>query len=244
MHKDLRLDRVRGVLVRLEETIIFGLIERAQFRQNLRVYEAGGLGEALGDRSLLDFLLHECECSHARVRRYASPDEHPFFDDLPEPVLPPLDYSESPLYPNRVNINARIRDVYEKRIVPSVCRAGDDQQYGSSAVCDVNLLQSLSRRIHYAKFVAESKYREQPAAFDALIAARDAQGLLQAVTVPSVEARLFERVERKASTYGSELAAAGEFAIPPASVSAMYRQWIVPLSKDVEVQYLLAHPPS
>lgn len=239
MTTELHLDHVRGVLVRLEETIIFGLLERAQYLHNARIYEQGGMGEALGRESLVEYLLHECERSHAKVRRYTSPDELPFFGDLPEPVLPSLAYGDNPVHPNAVNINARIKSVYESEIVPFVCRPGDDQQYGSSAVNDVNLLQALSKRIHYGKFVAESKYREDSDSFDSMIEARAGDALEAAITVPAVEHRLFERVRRKAATYGGELAAAGEYAVAPDVVAAIYQRWIIPLSKRVEVAYLL-----
>jgi len=62
----LSLDSIRSTLIRQEETIIFAIIERAQFRQNLIVYEEGGfgdLGKPLGsslydesEGSLLSFL--------------------------------------------------------------------------------------------------------------------------------------------------------------------------------------------
>ena len=46
----LSLDSIRSTLIRQEETIIFALIERAQFRQNSEVYKKGALGTAdLGD---------------------------------------------------------------------------------------------------------------------------------------------------------------------------------------------------
>ena len=40
----LSLNSIRSTLIRQEETIIFAIIERAQFRQNLIVYEKGGFG--------------------------------------------------------------------------------------------------------------------------------------------------------------------------------------------------------
>jgi chorismate mutase len=40
----LSLSSIRSTLIRQEETIIFGLIERAQFRSNDIVYESNGFG--------------------------------------------------------------------------------------------------------------------------------------------------------------------------------------------------------
>jgi len=41
----LSLDSIRSTLIRQEETIIFAIIERAQFRRNSIVYENGGFGD-------------------------------------------------------------------------------------------------------------------------------------------------------------------------------------------------------
>lgn len=243
MSGDLSLANIRNVLTRLEETIIFGLIERAQFKQNSIIYRKGEIWSGLGGESLVDFLLHECERSHAKVRRYTSPDEHPFFHDLPEPILPPLHY-DNPLRPNSkdLNINDRIRAIYENEIIPHICEPGDDRQWGSSSVCDVNNLQSLSKRIHYGKFVAESKYRANRAILEPLIAQGDREAILKAITDESVERQVLERVYRKALAYTSELNVEG-FAcrITPETVREIYAQWIVPLNKEVQVEYLIRY---
>lgn len=41
----LSLESIRSTLIRQEETIIFALIERAQFRHNAIVYDKGGFGD-------------------------------------------------------------------------------------------------------------------------------------------------------------------------------------------------------
>ncbi len=41
----LSLDSIRSTLIRQEETIIFSIIERAQFRQNKIIYENGAFGD-------------------------------------------------------------------------------------------------------------------------------------------------------------------------------------------------------
>jgi len=239
MNEQLLLENIRGVLNRLEETILFALIERAQFRVNSVIYKPGALGEALGGESLSGYLLHETEKLHARMRRYTSPDEHPFYDDLPAPILPGLRYDENPLRPNNVNINSEIRTAYEEEIVPLICHEGDDQQYGSSAVCDTNCLQSISRRVHFGKFVAESKYRSNPSSFRPLIASGDARAIEAAITDADVERNVLDRVERKARTYLQEVQHGGAGRIEPAAARLIYSKWIIPLNKKVQVLYLL-----
>jgi chorismate mutase len=93
------------------------------------------------------------------VRRYTSPEEHSFFPEhLPEPILPPLKYPRL-LVENSVNMNAQILSRYINEIVPAICKSGDDEQHGSSVLCDIATLQAISKRIHLGKFVAETKYQ-------------------------------------------------------------------------------------
>ncbi len=238
-NRQLLLSSIRDVLIRLEDTIIFALIERAQFSRNAFIYRRGALEQAIGGRSLLDYLLFETEAIHARLRRYTSPDEEPFSDNLPAPILPPLSFPENPLALNRVNLNPAIRAAYEAEIVPLLCPPGDDAQYGSSALCDVACLQALSKRIHYGRFVAESKYREAPEQFARLVGAGDTAALLAAITDAAVEARVLERVEGKARAYGVETgSASGKAKIDAGRVVEVYSRWIIPLTKEVQVQYL------
>ncbi len=237
-----RLEHIRGILVRLEETIIFALIERARFRHNAAIYRRGALGPIPDGLSLMEFCLRETERVHARMRRYTSPDEHPFFEDLPAPILPAQGDPDPWLQPNRLNINALIFETYRDDMVPLICTEGDDRQYGSSSVCDVACLQSISQRIHYGKFVAESKRRSRPETLDPLVAAGDAAGLLAAITDAAVEQAVLERVRKKAATYTGELnAASPDPVLDPARVVEIYRRWIIPLNKQVQVAYLLGH---
>ena len=63
----LSLERIRSVLIRLEDTIIFSLIERAQFAHNPRIYQKGVFEELskLGFHgSWLEWFLKETEYFH------------------------------------------------------------------------------------------------------------------------------------------------------------------------------------
>jgi len=66
----LSLDRIRSVLVRLEDTIIFSLIERAQFAHNPRMYQRGTFKELtqIGfEGTWLDWFLKETESFHGEA---------------------------------------------------------------------------------------------------------------------------------------------------------------------------------
>lgn len=246
----LDLDQIRSSLIRQEETIIFALIERAQFCQNAATSELNhpAFTKVLNDsvRTFLDHMLLEHERLHASVRRYTAPEEHAFFPSkLPAPSLDTLPTSVV-LHPNAINVNDQIKAIYLTRIVPSVCPPGDDTQYGSATLCDITVLQALSKRIHYGKFVAESKFRSQPEEYTRLIQARDADGIMELLTNAAVEAKLLRRVHAKASAYGQDIEGApGErstqpaYKVDPELIVALYRDHIIPLTKEVEVLYLL-----
>ncbi|KAJ9057876.1 chorismate mutase aro7 [Entomophthora muscae] len=145
----LPLGELRKTLIRLEDTITFAFIERAQFKLNKKIYTPGEIHLPDGEhKSFLEYFLHEVEAVHAKVRRYTSPDEYPFTDDLPKPVLPPLEW---PIFlkSNNINLNKKIFQTYITEIAPKICSEGDDMNYGTAATLDIEVLQALSRRIHY-----------------------------------------------------------------------------------------------
>lgn len=193
----LDLDELRRVLIRLEDTIIFAMIERAQFPHNSIIYDKTApefaslqLEGAHPKRSFLEYLLFEIEQVHARVRRYTSPDERPFSDpaSLPRPILPSLNYRMKVVDGPSINLNHILLQTYIDKIVPKICAksGNDDQNYGSAATRDVECLQALSRRIHYGIFIAEAKFLEDTTTYTRLIRARDDKGILKLLTNEAV----------------------------------------------------------
>lgn len=195
----------------MEDTITFHLIERVQFPLNKTVYVPGGVDIPESNLSLLDWMLREQERLQSLVRRYQSPDEYPFFPEaLQTPILKPLNYPQI-LHPNDVNVNTKLKESYIEHILPAAClktghgdRGERQENYGSAATCDVSCLQALSRRIHFGKFVAESKFLKEPERFVKLIKAEDRQGIDEAITDAKVEKKVLERLRLKAKTYGTD----------------------------------------
>lgn len=193
---------------RLEDTITVYLIERVQYPLNRSIYTPGAIQVPNSPLSFLDWLLFEQEGVHSRVRRYQAPDEYPFFPEaLRSPILKPLDYPPI-LHPNDVNVNDNLKGIYINNILPAACAKGDDQEtsahFGSTAVNDIACLQALSRRIHYGKFVAESKFRKETDRFVKLIKAEDRKGIDEAITNAAVEQKVLERLYKKATNYGND----------------------------------------
>ncbi|KAJ3747207.1 chorismate mutase [Lentinula detonsa] len=282
----LSLEHIRSVLIRLEDTIIFDLIERAQFAHNPRIYQRGafqGLKDLGFEGSWLEWFLKETETFHAKARRYTSPDEYPFTSGLPDPVLPPLQFPKI-LYPNKINANPSILSFYVRYIIPRITRRAtlclaaskrikgivgdeeyeDDGNYGSAATIDVEVLQAISKRVHYGKFVSESKFLENPSAFIPHILKPNRQRLEDLITKPEVERKLLIRLRAKAATYAQDLDLAPDNSsngvngngvksngtngsvvngsspkIEVDGVVDLYESYIIPLTKEVEVDYLL-----
>lgn len=258
----LSLPHIRAQLIRLEDSVLFYLIERAQFPLNPTIYKPGAIvisappnpsqagisPSANHDLSFMDWVLRSQESLQSQIRRYQSPDEHPFFPDAMLPlVLPELQYPKV-LWENDVNVNPALKKAYVEKILPRVCfrpsrpeRADAQENYGSAATADISCLQSLSRRVHFGKFVAESKFAKDPEKFVRLIKAGDRRGIDEAITDLAVEKKVLERLRRKAEMYGvgPEMEEDGPRKVDVEAVVEMYRDVVIPLTKVVEVEYLM-----
>ncbi|MBA0652516.1 hypothetical protein Goklo_019772 [Gossypium klotzschianum] len=246
--ENLTLEAVRYSLIRQEDSIIFSLLERAQYCYNGDTYDPEAFAMDGFHGSLVEYILRGTEKLHAKVGRYKSPDEHPFFpDELPDPLLPPLQYPQV-LHPiaDSININPKVWQMYFRNLIPRLVKEGDDGNCGSTALCDTMCLQALSKRIHYGKFVAECKYQASPDAYKAAIREQDRDWLMKLLTYPLVEESITKRVEMKAKTYGQVVSdninkRDGDpvYKINPSLVADLYGDWIMPLTKEVQVEYLL-----
>eukprot|EP00884_Botryococcus_braunii_P009091 jgi/Botrbrau1/18183/Bobra.53_1s0049.2 len=256
----LSLSNIRQTLIRQEDTIIYSIIERAQFARNAAIYESGAIPIPSYDlagrqASLLEYLLRETEHLHGRIRRYTSPDEHAFYPlALPSLILPPLTFPQVlAACATDININDRIMAMYLKDVVCAITEPGDDNNYGSAALCDVLCLQAISKRVHYGKFVAEAKFAAHPATYTSLIKQHDTEGLMDLLTDVNVENKVLQRVRRKAEMYGQDLddvSASGDgqvglenrpshYKVDPKLIADLYERWVMPLTKEVQIAYLL-----
>lgn len=73
---------------------------------------------------------------------------------------------------------------------------------------------------------------------------QDRDTLINLLTFARVEEAVKKRVEKKAMTFGQEVKLGdegnkGKYKVNPAIVSRLYGDWVIPLTKDVEVEYLL-----
>jgi chorismate mutase len=243
----LNLDNIRSSLIRMEETIVFEMIERAQFQHTKTAYVPGAIAIPHFTGSFLDWFLMQTEKNHSKIRRYQAPDEVPYFpSELEEPILPPLNYPPVlASYHKEVSVNNQIKEYYINSIVPSIS-AGEKEQpdnIGSCTLTDITCLQALSRRIHFGSFVAESKFQSEKEKFIALIKANDVEGIERAITNVAVEKQVLKRLETKAEAYGVDptlhYSQRAQGKVDPKVVVKIYEEFIIPLTKKVEVDYLL-----
>jgi len=244
----LSLDSIRASLIRQEETIIFALIERAQFRTNAKIYERNSEISFEGEgESFLEHMILGTEKLHASVRRFTSPEEHAFFPEairgeggpLKPLIFPSLLSGQT--RSDNLNLNPLLLRSYIARICDRITIPGDDEQYGSSVLADINALQAISRRVHYGKFVAESKFRSDEATYRGLVAKGDADGVMELLTNEAVEEKVLARAGIKAKTYGRDPGDKTENVnakVKPEEIVAFYRDLVIPLTKLIEVEYL------
>ncbi|KAI4337245.1 hypothetical protein L6164_015686 [Bauhinia variegata] len=231
------LDSVREALVRQEDTIIFSLIERAKFPLNSHTYDQNYISIPGFCGSLVEFIVKNTEATQAKAGRYKSPEENPFFPENLLPSMVPYYPFSKMLHPTAalVNINKHIWKIYFDELLPLFAASGDDGSYAQTAASDLSLLQAISRRIHYGKFVAEVKYRESPADYEPAIRAQDQEAMMKLLTFESVEEMVRKRVEKKAMVFGQQVSLdsdenkGNKYKVDLSLVSRLYKQWVIPL---------------
>lgn len=150
-----------------------------------------------------------------------------------------------------VTVNDAIWKMYFDELLPLFTVDGDDGSYAETVALDFACLQVLSRRVHIGKYVAEVKFKDAPHDYSPLIQAKDSNSLMDLLTFKAVEEKVKKRVEKKARTFGQNVtlednagkqevtAGDSECKVDPKVLSKLYDQWVMPLTKDVEVEYLL-----
>jgi chorismate mutase len=240
-----RLEDIAGRLQGLEETLIYKLLDRAQFAHNPEVYQKGKSGfSGQGTQHLLWHRLHHQEKLESYFGRYLIPEERPFTAPLPAPGRNPLGWDHPlPLQDlEKVNVTADLLSAYLP-FVARICVPGDDRQHGSSVEHDVMALQAISARVHYGAFyVAESKYLGQPKEYRNLIKNKDETGLMKLLTRPEVEEKILQRVQDKVEKIQGATSPLNRHLVDAGSIREFFAQSVIPLTKKGEIFYLLNRP--
>jgi chorismate mutase len=239
---ELNLDGIASRLEGLEETIIHRLIDRAQWCINEAAYAHGQSGFADENlRSLFELRLWHHEEMDAKFGRFCVPEERPFNCGLPVPQRV-VNIPETGLHIKNfdcVNFTDAVLASY-RLLLPKICGAGDDGQYGSSVEHDVYAVQAIARRLHYgALYVAESKYRGAPDEYAKLIREKDKDALLAKLTRKDVEDKIISRVKDKVRQTQAKINNAVRVEIKPESIIVYYKDFLIPMTKQGQILYLL-----
>ena len=114
---------------------------------------------------MLEFMLRESEQLGGKIRRYTSPDEHAFYRDdlLVSPSYRRHAYLDPSPPAEAININERVMDMYVNNLLPALCEAGDDNNYGSTGLADIAPAQTIEKdRIHYHRVAPSQSSRRSP----------------------------------------------------------------------------------
>lgn len=225
----MELSKIRDILRKSEDSIIFALLERSRWRGNADIYD--------NKPSLFSELLDKTEEVHSEMGRYKCPEEHPFTNIESDTTYLQKEYKLSSYLMKchkNINHNNIILSEYLDKFLPLICSEGNDENSGSAAVADINLLQAISRRIHLGKVVAEVKYNE-PDAVDSYAKCVDQNDFLRLLTNQLIEDAIIERVRHKANQYGGNT---GDSPLNQDIVASIFREFIIPFTKNVQVDYL------
>ncbi|KAL0903579.1 hypothetical protein M5K25_027968 [Dendrobium thyrsiflorum] len=241
------IDSLRASLVKQEDFIVFSLIERARYPYNSFAYDPSFLGNQ--NCSFVELFVRESEAMEAKFGRYQNPEELPFFPDYKQPQLAPPHKFPNILHPPAasVNISRKIWDMYFNDFLPLFTKKSADGNYQQTVASDLICLQALSRRIHSGRFVAEIKFRDSPQNYTPAIQAKDSETLMKLLTFASVEEAVVKRVFKKAEIFGQNVnlgknnvkGVESRYKVEPSVASKLYQEWVIPFTKQVEVDYLL-----
>lgn len=227
----------------LEETIIFRILDRAQYKLNSAVYTKGAfsLPNQEKDASLLDYMHKFSERVFAQLGRFTSAEEKPFFADTVWTADVAVRHEKDALCEDaaaNINLTAKIKERYVA-FVNKFCEDGDDGEYGSAAEADVAALAAISKRIHYGSFyVAQSKFSTNPDGY--IQAARNGEADVKKLLVrreveEKIAARVTQKCEKIQSAYTSEF----RKKINPKLIEEFYSETIIPLTVSGETEYIL-----
>jgi chorismate mutase len=177
----------------------------------------------------LDEALVDSLCLRATRRLndalYSMPDE-------PPPALQALAglFADAPTLAGRIHV---LRPAYLRVLLPALCDPGQDTGQPACLSADGACLDALARRLALSVHVATRKREAIPEALQAALKSGSATKVEQAITNPDVEAEVLARIQARARTRASQSEV-------PGRIAGLYTEWIIPLSRKIQVHGLLA----
>ncbi len=168
-------------------------------------------------------------CVRARWRRNDS------LYALPSLSAPGLDalaaqYAESTTLAGRVLL---LRPAYLLALRPALCEAGEDEDRTGLLAADTACLNALARRLSLSIHVATRKREALPEVLQTAVRTGDPGRVERAITNAAVEAEVLARVGQRAERQAPR-------ADTPGQIVALYAEWLIPLSRKIQVHGLLS----
>lgn len=125
-----------------------------------------------------------------------------------------------------------LRPLYVNTLLPILCDAGADPDRRKCIAADANCMNALVQRLNLSVHVASLKLEEIPEPLRIPLERRDPVQLEEAITNHAVEAEVISRIlEMTREQHG----AAGL----PEKIARLYADWIIPISRKIQVHDLL-----
>ena len=189
------------------------------------------LSQLRGLIASLDEVLVDSLCARARLHRneklYALPDG-------PAPELNALarPFAGVTTLAGRIHL---LRPAYLRILLPALCEDGNEDERSACLAADANCLDALARRLALSVHVATRKREAIPEALQIAIQTGEPARVEQAITNAAVEAEVLARVQSRAVEHAPRKET-------PDQIANLYIEWIIPLSRKIQVFGLLATP--
>jgi chorismate mutase len=162
----------------------------------------------------------------------------PAFYSLPADALPGLDgldglagaFADAATPAGRVRV---LRPAFLLGMLPGLCAGAPDNGPAPCLAADAACLDALARRLALSVHVATRKREAVPESLQAALKTRDPARIEAAITHAGVERDVLSRVRARAG---------GPYEDPglPDRIAQLYADWIIPLSRKIQVYGLLA----
>lgn len=159
----------------------------------------------------------------------------PAFYALPADALPGLNelagaFADAATQAGRVRV---LRPAFLAGMLPGLCAGAPDNGPAPCLAADAACLDALARRLALSVHVATRKREAVPEGLQAALNTRDPARVEAAITHAGVETEVLARVRARA---GQPPADPGL----PDRIARLYADWIIPLSRKIQVHGLLA----
>ncbi len=176
----------------------------------------------------LDETLVKAFCGRSRFKTNA---------ELYNEIKRPLSIAEtSALFSAASTIAGRahiMRPLYVTTLLPILCESGEDADRRKCIAADANCMNALVQRLNLSVHVAALKLEEIPESLHSPLRDRDPIRLEEAITNHTVEAEVIARI----LDVTREQHASGTL---PDKIARLYADWIIPISRKIQVHDLIA----